>query len=1055
MTTQTLYKKFESNSKRFVLNKVEGSTFSNGITPLADIQAERRFDADLVDQRCELQSEFNTLADQLRSDTHTADTLAPLVVRGLALAGLTPKRLDLARLFRPADVLDRTRRDRDLSREEQVLRFLNRLRNRVLRAHERGFLDVDHINRLATLTREKKAEQQRKKEAAKRKDDDEFPVAALIAFAYKEKSYFTVGGKEHPAATADEAREWIDAQHSKHLLPWAFHETARAQLARELIVRREDLVGGNLKTNDSRILRAERELLARDNLRSLLYSDLGLRVASQVSEKRDEQLLAASQRLFERRSFTTAGREIEVKEVLESLKISAREAWLYVHRDLVNEIQNARNDAENAKEALRSINEKIAEIPGRNIKQMEERRRLERYRDDDLAPREKEATARATALENKLWSNYEAPTEADAVSALRAQHAQLAAAPLTRDEEVIHGCQLAIQPWRRISPASTAVPTGHSGRKEDKWIGTKLADYVLALTHAKVGAAIAAGTRPSGETLTAIRGTLERTCQRILGECVISRNMTDLEVWTRMTDPAWWKKRVQKVRRRTVEHLAAITGALGGPDPDNGKYLTADSLEDIIEQDRANEEFMKNAYLSYGEGENRVTRSYAELRANSPLGNPHSRMVELFKRIEGAGELAERQGHTVLFAVLTLESRWHPKTTRNGERIDNPNYDFSLTSTEAHREIGRRWRLATKEAARQNIEFRSLRTVEAQRDSTPHWNVMFFLPPEQKAAMEEILEHHFLVLHEPDEPGAQEHRVRFTSVVPTEKYPKPAQACAAYMAKYIFKNVSFNADGTPAQRTPHDAWASIIGARRWAFTGYPSIGIYRKLREIGGSRPDYLQKFINSDEYAAWPDLLKKAHQSALGYIIEGSLVRKKEHVNFADWIEIMESEEGEISLEFSPVTHSAQIISEAALDARNTLAEALNLDQAAFGPGRYCGDLPNRATHILVTFADKKTALIPLPARREWVRSEWNGEDLKQEKIASDDENVWETDEPTPRGNFQLLVQLFMNNPRKTPRLAAAKKLLDSPRNDPSFYAPGGEFSQILARGRPQKLAA
>ncbi|RAF76586.1 replication endonuclease, partial [Burkholderia multivorans] len=148
--------------------------------------------------------------------------------------------------------------------------------------------------------------------------------------------------------------------------------------------------------------------------------------------------------------------------------------------------------------------------------------------------------------------------------------------------------------------------------------------------------------------------------------------------------------------------------------------------------------------------------------------------------------------------------------------------------------LQRQWARCRAWLQRRGVSFYGMRTVEAHRDGTPHWNLLVFIRnPADAADWRKALVRYFLLDDSPDEPGARQHRLRF------ERITAEQGGATAYIAKYISKNIDgagieLDLYGEPIAQTTQrvQAWAKQWGIRQFQAIGGAPVTVWRELRRI-------------------------------------------------------------------------------------------------------------------------------------------------------------------------------------------------------------------------------
>jgi hypothetical protein len=218
----------------------------------------------------------------------------------------------------------------------------------------------------------------------------------------------------------------------------------------------------------------------------------------------------------------------------------------------------------------------------------------------------------------------------------------------------------------------------------------------------------------------------------------------------------------------------------------------------------------------------------AELAEHS-LSNPALRRGEMMVRTKGLEDVSRECDHVAIFVTLTCPSRMHAR--HSGSGAPNENYD-GTTPKRAQDYLCRVWSDIRSNLKNRYIDIYGLRIAEPHHDGTPHWHMLLFVPPLHLASVKNIIRRYALA-DSPDEPGAQQYRVKFENIDPNKG------SAVGYIAKYIGKNVDgtgidLDENGIPAAESIGrvTAWAHLHGIRQFQFIGGAPAGLWRELRKI-------------------------------------------------------------------------------------------------------------------------------------------------------------------------------------------------------------------------------
>lgn len=322
--------------------------------------------------------------------------------------------------------------------------------------------------------------------------------------------------------------------------------------------------------------------------------------------------------------------------------------------------------------------------------------------------------------------------------------------------------------------------------------------------------------------------------------------MTEAGRLARLRDEGFWRRVFRRVHSRTVERCAI---ALGLVHAKADSYLSAESRRLYEQRQRANAAMLA-ATLAINDNGDEMT--LAEVAQRS-VANPAIRRGELMTRVAGFELCADKLGHVKRWAVLTCPSRMHKYSTirdKSGRVIgvkENRNYD-GTTPRQAQEYLAGQWRKLCAHWAREGLAVYGFRTTEPHADATPHWNLLMFFPPmtarvEMKrvckiptdavTVFDKGLRAYFLENDNPNEPGAEDHRIKVKAIDPEKG------SAAAYIAKYISKGI----DGHRLEFDMYDnpiveaapavvAWARVWGVRQFQQIGGAPVTVWRELRRL-------------------------------------------------------------------------------------------------------------------------------------------------------------------------------------------------------------------------------
>lgn len=290
----------------------------------------------------------------------------------------------------------------------------------------------------------------------------------------------------------------------------------------------------------------------------------------------------------------------------------------------------------------------------------------------------------------------------------------------------------------------------------------------------------------------------------------------------RLTDSAWWYRKVRKLRNRI---LAEIERDIGTVSHRAESYASNRSLRALIYREEKQQQFLQRQVLRNHLGEE---FSLAEVAARN-VSNPVIRRAELMTRARGFETIASLCHHASLFVTLTTPSRMHRTHKRSGK----PNKKFDgTTPKEANQYLLRNWQRMRAKLHRENIRVYGFRVAEPHHDGTPHWHLLLFMPTHDTPHVKSIIRYHALK-DAAKERGALTQRVKFEEIDPAKG------GATAYIAKYISKNIDgahldHDTHGNSAAATAKriNAWASDHSIRQFQQIGGPSVTVWRELRKL-------------------------------------------------------------------------------------------------------------------------------------------------------------------------------------------------------------------------------
>lgn len=296
------------------------------------------------------------------------------------------------------------------------------------------------------------------------------------------------------------------------------------------------------------------------------------------------------------------------------------------------------------------------------------------------------------------------------------------------------------------------------------------------------------------------------------------------KIVNRMTSQHWWRRKL----RGQFQKAEAAFIRMGFVHKHAAAYLSDEAYSRFESQQRGNARLLSR--MEAVNTETGETFTLGELAEHS-LSNPKNRRAEVMVRVKGIEHHADRMGLVGLFITITCPSRMHARHSKSGTA--NPRFDGTTPKRAQGYLQNKVWKPASRALDRLGIERFGLRVIEPHHDGTPHWHLLVFVKPDQKAELFETLRSYALRA-DPDEPGAQKHRFE------VEPIDKAKGGAVAYVAKYISKNldgegvgIDFESGDAAAHTAPRAvAWARSWGLHQFEFFGTPPVTIYRELRRL-------------------------------------------------------------------------------------------------------------------------------------------------------------------------------------------------------------------------------
>lgn len=303
--------------------------------------------------------------------------------------------------------------------------------------------------------------------------------------------------------------------------------------------------------------------------------------------------------------------------------------------------------------------------------------------------------------------------------------------------------------------------------------------------------------------------------------------VTPASIRKRLNSADWWRRRLRTVLTRRCEELFR---RLGFVRRQASAYVSGDALARVRAAAAKGRRWLADmSIVCQDTGEVLPLAKIAE----HSLSNPKLRRGELMTRARGFQETAEQAGHRCLMVTLTCPSAFHAWLRESGDR--NPRYN-GASPRDGQAWLNKHWARGRAALKRCNVTYYGFRAAEPHHDGTPHWHMVLYVPPESVELVKKTLGRVWLKDYA-DEPGAQQHRIKFT-----DENPEKGSG-VGYLAKYVAKNVdgfgSIGAETSDESNRPVSddaehaiAWARLHGIRQFQQLGGPAVTLWRELRRV-------------------------------------------------------------------------------------------------------------------------------------------------------------------------------------------------------------------------------
>ncbi|MBW4933231.1 replication endonuclease [Marinobacter sp. F4206] len=367
----------------------------------------------------------------------------------------------------------------------------------------------------------------------------------------------------------------------------------------------------------------------------------------------------------------------------------------------------------------------------------------------------------------------------------------------------------------------------------------------FARSRAKVCGETSARIKDPAQALKAISQLLARY------SFDLPKSQTEKGCIERTKNEIWWRRLIRKEQKRVMDNVARECGLISKK---KAVYVSDWGFKLHQEQLTRNRSLLEEMIAV-----NDQCQEYtlAELSALS-VSNPYVRRSELIVRASGFEKIAQDLGHAGVFLTLTTPSKYHPVRV-TGQA--NPKYNRS-TPGEAQAYLNSVWSRIRAQLDREEIRTYGLRIVEPHHDGTPHWHLMLFVEPANKARLVEVMSTYAL-LEDGDEDGAEEARFKAVDI----DYDRGS--ATGYIVKYICKNIDgeFQENGEDAEdwygNLAKDvaarvrAWASIHGIRQFQQIGGPPVTVWRELRRLDHTNDELVEQARQAADKSDWAGFIE------------------------------------------------------------------------------------------------------------------------------------------------------------------------------------------------------
>jgi len=195
----------------------------------------------------------------------------------------------------------------------------------------------------------------------------------------------------------------------------------------------------------------------------------------------------------------------------------------------------------------------------------------------------------------------------------------------------------------------------------------------------------------------------------------------------KMRDPLWLRRRIRRDVRQYREtgwfKLSPLSYDRASPD----------SKRDSEGQNTATDKFLEK----FGELVNKTTGKIINLPDRE--SQLRKKRAELVCRQRGLIDQAKELGFNGYLVTLTCPTQYHPTTSTNEERRENPRYDPELDPRDGHRFLLNQFAGLGRWASKHDIQIFGMRAAHPHQDGTPHHHLILLIHPTDAGKVERYI----------------------------------------------------------------------------------------------------------------------------------------------------------------------------------------------------------------------------------------------------------------------------------------------------------------------------